>query len=683
MKKKIGRLIPGGIFIFVSTLIIILAESSFFESLEFKAYDSKVNYASEYNSPCDDIMIIMVDQYSIDRASDEYGWSWPWPRDAYGDIYRFLDIAQAESCSFDILFTEPSIYGDEDDEAFAGKLASGTHTKSFTAQFWDGEDSISDPIDLIAESVTALSNTTSAKDSDGIIRRTRYHDTVNDKDIFAMGFRPVADKNGKLTKKVPFKFDREKNTQTVKLNYKGDIDLYAHYSAFDILDCLQHIENEEEYEDFSPADFKNAHVFVIYYAPGLFDICSTPVSKVYPGAGVPITALDNYIKNDFITDIPLWLYILLIYTCGFYGAYAAYFSGKRKSTKSIIFFNTLFFSAGVFMITFGTYRAFVHKFDVPFVSLISSFIFSFIAMSSADYFSEGKQKRFIKSAFSQYLSPSVINQLILNPENLKLGGEKRTISIFFSDVQSFTTLSEGLSPEKLTELLNTYLSEMTAIILETGGTIDKYEGDAIIAFWNAPADIPDHGKKALEAAVKCQERLAQLEESFIAKVGRPMWTRIGINTGDAVVGNMGSQNRFDYTMFGDSVNLASRLEGLNKQFGTYLMCSESTMKHAGESNCALKFRQLGRVQVIGKKQAVTVYEPMSAENYEAKKIELNRFQDALELFYKGKLQDALKIFEENTDDAPSRKYAEKINEILDSRIELSDEWQGIWIAKEK
>lgn len=682
MKRKFSRFIPLLVCSTVFLFILILTKSGAFTQLEYNSYDSRIKFSADFSKTSDDIIIIMVDQYSITGANENYGWNWPWPREAYGEILEFLDKGKAKSCTYDILFPETSIYGDEDDEAFAEKLKNAKNTKPYLAQFWDAEDTVTKPLPVLAESASDLSNTTSVKDSDGIIRRTRIKDNFNGEDLIFMGFTPVKDK----LEKSPVKgavYDSKKQTQTVKLNFKKDIDLYAHYSAFDILESSRMIKEGEDDPYFYPEDFENAHVFVIYYAPGLFDICSTPVSKVYPGAGVSITALDNYLNNDFIKDVPQILNILIIAAACILGTTTSWFSGKRKKTIFIVLSYSIFFLLGIGLIIFSAYSIFLKGFDMWFIPVLAGFILSFLVMTSTDYFNEGKQKRFIKSAFSQYLSPNVINQLIANPDKLKLGGEKKNITIFFSDVQSFTTLSEGLSPEKLTDLLNFYLSEMSSIILETGGTIDKYEGDAIIAFWNAPADIKDHGKHALEAAIKCQEKLSQLEESFISKVGRPMWTRIGINTGNAVVGNMGSQNRFDYTMFGDSVNLASRLEGLNKQFGTYLMCSESTMKHAIDSGCDLKFRELGRVQVVGKKQAVRVFEPMTKEKFEADKITLKKFDDALELFYKGDLKKAAELFEENSSDAPSRKYAERIHKILDENKNYLDQWNGIWIAGEK
>jgi adenylate cyclase len=315
---------------------------------------------------------------------------------------------------------------------------------------------------------------------------------------------------------------------------------------------------------------------------------------------------------------------------------------------------------------------------------------AFLAAALYNYTTEGSQKRFIKSAFSQYLSPAVIEQLLDNPSLLSLGGERREISIFFSDVQGFTTISENLDPARLTELLNDYLSFMTDTILDTGGTIDKYEGDAIIAFWNAPVSFGDHAARALEASMRCQEKLAERQDFFAEKYGCRLFTRIGLNTGYAVVGNMGSGKRFDYTMLGDSVNLAARLEGLNKQFGTYLMCTEATFNQARKaaegdgkntvSRRAFYGRKLAQVAVVGKKEAVTVYEPMPEAAYRNREAALRRFDSARDLFYQGRFAEALPHFEDLAgQDQPSRFYAEQCRYYL----EQPAQWRGFWQATSK
>lgn len=678
MKKFTSRHFIFAVIIITVIAGCILDKTGAFHFLELKNYDSRINFCAPFRNVSDDIIFIMVDESSIAEAKERYGWSWPWPREAYGKILNYLDQGNATTCTYDILFTEPSVYGPDDDIAFAGALSGCSNTKSIIAQFWNGDEensSILKPLDILAEAADYVANTTSKKDSDDIIRRTRIFDTVDDKELVSMGFVPPMLAGENLTS-LPYQKDG-----TLKLNYKGSIDNYAHYTAMDVLKSIEACRTGEVPE-LDAENFQNAHVFVVYYAPGLFDICSTPISKVYPGSGVPITALDNYLTSSFIISAKWIVNFILMFAFAIIGTVGSYWCSKRKSTFKTAASLIGFYLMGILLVMFIVYGLFFLRIDINFITLLFAFVFSSIVMDSVTFVREGKQKRFIKDAFSQYLSPTVINQLIENPEGLKLGGEKRNISIFFSDVQSFTTLSEGLSPESLTDLLNVYLSAMSSIILKSGGTIDKYEGDAIIAFWNAPVDIPDHSLRALMAAVECQETLSKMESYFVQKVGRPMWTRIGLNTGDAVVGNMGSESRFDYTMFGDSVNLASRLEGLNKQFGTFLMCSSATKIAAQENGCKLYFRELGKVQVVGKTEAVQVFEPMTEEAFIQKKTELEIFSKGLEQFYAGELESALKTFKSNINDAPSKKYAQRCENILATENWKST-WQGIWIADGK
>jgi adenylate cyclase len=261
---------------------------------------------------------------------------------------------------------------------------------------------------------------------------------------------------------------------------------------------------------------------------------------------------------------------------------------------------------------------------------------------------------------------------------LKLGGERRVLSIFFSDLEGFTSISEGLAPEELTTLLNDYLSAMTDIIQEEGGTVDKYEGDAIIAFWNAPLEVPEHATGAVRTALRCQAVLADMRPGFRERVGKDINMRIGINTGPAVVGNLGSHNRFDYTMLGDAVNLAARLEGANKQFGTYTMISQSTREMIGD---ALAVRELARIAVVGRKEPVTVYEPMFHEAYESRNNELSRFAEGLDLFYDGDFLEALEHFSLIQDvDPAAAAYVEKCLAFINTP---PPDWKGVWVMTGK
>lgn len=304
----------------------------------------------------------------------------------------------------------------------------------------------------------------------------------------------------------------------------------------------------------------------------------------------------------------------------------------------------------------------------------------FITVTVYHYISEQKSKRFIQDAFGKYLSPKVINQIIENPGLLTLGGEKRVMTAFFSDIAGFTTLSEKLQPTELVSLLNEYLSAMTDIILELDGTVDKYEGDAIIAFWGAPLPIENHAELCVLAAARMQEKLDEMAEGWTRKGLGGLRVRMGINTGPMVVGNMGSTTRMDYTMMGDSVNLAARLEGANKYYGSRILVSEFTRALIKDRFLT---RELDKVRVAGKKDAIKLYEvvglsdDVSGELRRATEI----FENAIKAFRKLDLEKAEELFRKcdslrGGGDIASQLYIERIAEL--KRNPPSADWDYVY-----
>ena len=680
--KKLNQTTYAIIFSLISfTIGTILFCNGTFNFLENKIYDNRMIVTSNLSTPSDDICFIGVDQESINEALRTKNWSWPWPRAAYGQIVDFMNEGNASNVIFDVFFTEPSIYGKEDDIAFANSCKLfGKVVQTFFQNNDDNKTALY-PIREIRKSAALIGNITSAKDSDDIIRRARLSQYFRQIEVPALGITPIllqANNQQEVLKKIKKEIPLLKDN-TVRLRFRGDINRYVHYSAIDIIQSWEDYQNGKE-PFIHPSNFENCTVFFLLYAPGLYDICSSPISKVYPGAGIHITMLDNYLQNDFIKEVPMWINILFLLICAFSGTLIILITKKQESSFKIIIFSIITTILIPLLIILIGYGLFCVNIFIQIIAPLFCFIFSFLESIFYSYATEGKQRRFIKTAFTQYLSPSVINQLLINPDKLKLGGEKRRISIFFSDIQGFTTISEPLSPEQLTDLLNKYLSEMSDIILKNNGTIDKYEGDAIIAFWNAPLDTNNHELKAIETAIECQKRLDELNPEFIKISGHPLFTRIGINTGDAVVGNMGSSKRFDYTMFGDSVNLASRLEGLNKEFGTKILCTEETVTNAIKQGSSLQFRLIAYAKVIGKDKSVPVYTPLTQEDYSNHEEEIKTFEKGLELFVAGKFNEAKIIFSENTKDLPSIKYAQRCDYLIKNP---PSQWKGEWQALSK
>ena len=297
---------------------------------------------------------------------------------------------------------------------------------------------------------------------------------------------------------------------------------------------------------------------------------------------------------------------------------------------------------------------------------------------------ERKQKGFIKGAFSQYLSPTVIDQIVENPDMLELGGEKREMTPFFSDIQGFSTISEGLTPEELVQLLNEYLTAMCDIISSHQGTIDKFEGDAIIAFWGAPLDLPNHATVACHATIEMQRRGEELRK-MLREQSRPLlFTRMGLNSGPVVVGNMGSAERMDYTMMGDVVNLAARLEGANKFYKTFSMISGSTYELAKDD---IDSRQLDIIRVVGKNEPVPVHELLARKNETIGEMSgvVEQYMKGLKLYQDRNFSDAIAEFEKvlsiDSEDGPSQTYIKRCGMFLESPPEK--DWDGVFTFTEK
>jgi adenylate cyclase len=309
----------------------------------------------------------------------------------------------------------------------------------------------------------------------------------------------------------------------------------------------------------------------------------------------------------------------------------------------------------------------------------------YFASTTYHFVAERKQKLLIKGMFSTYVNPSVVDQLIANPEALRLGGQREELTVLFSDIEGFTSISEGLDSESLVGLLNDYLSKMAKVILRNLGTLDKYVGDAIVAFWGAPIPQPDHALRACTTALQMQEVLASMNALW-AQEQKPIFrTRIGINTGEMVVGNMGGAEKVNYTVIGDSVNLASRLEGANKQYGTSIMVSQRTyelVKHK------ILGRNLDRIVVKGRTEPVTIYELIQLHDRPvASDLEqfLHLYAEAHVLYFQRRWADAIHKLEEaleiRPNDSPTTLYIDRAR--LYAQQPPPKDWDGVFVMKTK
>ncbi len=653
-----------------------------FSWIEKKAYDSRMSMTADSIEPSDMITLVLLDQGSLDWARAEMDWGYPWPRSAYGKIIDFFNRAGAASIAFDMLYTEPSLYGPEDDKAL-GDACSRFGRVVQTVYYADEDSDPLYPVKEIKEGAGIIGNVTSSLDEDGTARRNRFFANSADAEPGLSVASMIVGKDLPDLDEIP----RAKDGETMYVRFQKTLDRYIPYSAADIIKSELAIEEAEkngtevdfgaDTDYLDPEMFVDQHVFFGLYAPGLFDICASPVSSVYPGVGVHVCQLDTILSETYLRDVNLIIALCLIALTSFAGCIAGGLS-KQGSFRSILLEVILFLILGAVYLV-AAYLLFVPGYILPVASPIGALIVSFFATIIGTYLSEGKQSRYLKTAFNQYLSPKVIDNLIENPDSLKLGGERREITAFFSDIESFTSVSENMNPETMTSFLNTYLSEMSDIILASGGTIDKYEGDAIIAFWNAPTFQEDHAKRGVEAAIACQKKLLEMQDSLMKLTGRAIKQRIGLNTGIATVGNFGSRNRFDYTMMGDTVNLASRLEGINKVFGTYTLVSEATAKAAMDAGCTLDFHNIGDIAVVGRKESVRVYVPGDKGSFTTE--DNKAFDQAYKLFHDGQFSEAFKIFSAFADKNPTCK---KYQAICERYIKNPPEnWQGFMQATEK
>ena len=344
--------------------------------------------------------------------------------------------------------------------------------------------------------------------------------------------------------------------------------------------------------------FEGKFVFIADTSTGISDLGQTPFEDHVPLVAIHASVLNGLLSRAFYTQWSFWPIMGLICLCSLLLGFSALLrpSWVLYATGSLTLLG----------ITGFAWSEFTHFSLFPLFTVGGSFLTIWVGLIVGLQLVISKEQAFMRGAFCKYVPDSVVNELVLRPELLKLGGEERVLSVLFSDVEGFTTFAESMSPSDLVDLLNEYLSEMTAIVLAQGGIIDKFEGDAIMAEFGAPLILPNHADRAVWAGLAMQRRLAELRRAWMQRGLPAVRCRVGINTGPMLVGNMGSSQVFDYTVIGDAVNLASRLESANKLYNTYLMISEFT--HNQLSPGLFRTRILDVIQVKGKSQAVKVFE---------------------------------------------------------------------------
>lgn len=412
-------------------------------------------------------------------------------------------------------------------------------------------------------------------------------------------------------------------------------------------------------------------------AIGVYDLRVTPFEKNFPGPETHMNVLANLFENDFIrthageSKIMFWALLALGVALSLLISLSGAITGfiiTALSSIGIFFLDQWLFKQGL-MVTMA----------LPFLLVV----FMYIGLTFYKYLTEERKKKHLRSTFSKYVSPAIVDEILKDPENIELGGKKQRMSVFFSDVRGFTTISEKLDPQVLSDVLNKYLTPMTQIVFANKGTLDKYMGDALMAFFGAPIAFDDHAKYACRCALQSIDKLHEIRKEFKAQGLPDIDIGIGINTSEMSVGNMGSDIVRNYTVMGDAVNLGSRLEGINKEYGTRIVISEFTY---ADIKGDFTVRPLDLVRVKGKNKPVKIFELISEGNSDSKTEEkIKIFTEAFSEYQNKNFQKALTFFQQclqlDPEDSPSQIYIERCTNYL--KEAPGQDWDGVYVMKTK
>jgi len=628
------------------------------ETVELKTYDWRMRFTADPSSARRDIVLVAIDQTSI-RSLEPYFGRWPWPRLVHASLVDYLARGPAKVIVYDIIFSErdrktfqvgeESYTGEESDKAFAEsvKRAGNVVTVADVAADTNGppptegpatlgppydpgaafeeRSSVSPPFDELARASRAVGHNLLVYDDDGPLRRVAPFVTVRGRHlpslpiaatVLALGVPPESVKVAGdalvlgaramplLSPTLLASFYHERGVaRRALVAYPGgvfdvrrQVATFKEYSFNDLFLSEEQIRAGQK-PAVDPAVFKDAIVVVGTTAPGLSDLFTVPFQGRMPGIQVHASVIDSILSSRSLVPAASWVNLAVLVAAAMLTALALTWLGvwRGLAVAALLFGGLAAGSVGMF--GRGTWLRLVE----PSVAIALA-AFSGVAYH---YLVEDREKRKVKRLFARYVSKDVCEQLMADPSRAKLGGSRRTMTVLFSDIRGFTTFSEKGQPEEIVAQLNEYFTRMVAVVFEHRGTLDKFVGDAVMALFGAPLDDDEHAEHAVEAALAMQEELAQLNQAWAA-AGRPtLDIGIGVNTGEMVAGNIGSDSIMSYTVIGDAVNLASRLESLNKEYATHLIVSDATRS-------VLKgrydIRALGEVVVKGKTRPVAIYE---------------------------------------------------------------------------
>jgi adenylate cyclase len=715
MKTHLHKLTSGALLGIISALIVlvlaqVLARNLMY-SYEAQTYDWRVQkkIADVPAQSIEDIVIIDVDGRSVSKL----GRFAQWPRSYYPRILNYLREGGALAVGLDILF-DKDIWQPESDKEFIETVSSmnniynslyfgdsdslnwrhkmdqepdGFDTPKFAYRLPNGhnfnfvtEERMENEFIELLNASAGLGHVNFQPDYDGVVRSIHLFSRFNKNLYPSLAFKMFLDLEGidsvSTNKKDLFyllqegqkRYEIPVNPQgKMDINYFGPFKVFRYISFYDVLEK----RIQAEY-------FRGKVVIIGSSLPGLFDLRSVPFLKTFPGVEIHANILYTLMQQLYITRTTMMQTLLIMVTIGVVlGIIISFLSPLWSIVLALLFaVGHVVVSAVIF---------FESNLWIDIITPVATIFFTFSLVYLYRFVTEEKNKRFIRTTFSHFVTKSVVDELLANPDKIKLGGERKVCTVLFSDVAGFTTISEQLTPESLVQLLNDYLSEMTNIIFQHDGMLDKYEGDAIMAVFGAPVS---HGQDALNACISAIEMQEQLERmrNLWRKQGKPeLFARIGINSGPMVVGNMGSDTRFDYTVMGDAVNLGARLEPANKEYGTSILIGEETKNQAGDR---IVTRKLDLLRVKGKREPAKVYELIGLEDYNIP----DNMMRVIDLFHSGfnnyitqdwdaAIYDFKKALEIKQDDGPSLRYLERCKMFRETPP--GGDWDGVFTMKTK
>ena len=665
------------------------------------------------------VVIVEISDESFKSLHDR----WPWPRSYYAHLVRNLKAAGAKAVGIDLIFSGSDVYSPANDDdlrsairetgivVLAGKTDVVNELYSHTSQSENYGN-----IFFGVDSSLGLVNV--RNDDDGVYRRySPYFATSTGQHIPTFGFAVLNKVFGCPPLTSPANSDGaflygdlnipKYDPGNLLINFYGPNGTFQHIKFVDVIDDESLTTREEqetgtqintfsdpEYGYLHDGTFRDKVVLVGSTVPEEHDLFPVAIARreqagdnqMY-GVEVHANIIESILRREFIRRQSALSEILgiLLFAIGTFLVTSLLRSAKTSRHYVIELNGILFTLAELLLIAFAAIYLFKnYHYLVTVISPMVAVVGGYFASTAYHFVSERKQRLLLKAMFSTYLDPAVVEELILNPEKLRLGGERTELTVLFSDIEGFTTISEGMSPEQLVGVLNEYLSTMSDIIFKNHGTLDKYEGDSVMAFWGAPIPQQDHALRACTSALQMQEALSAIRPMWVRQQKPLINIRIGINTGEMVVGNMGGAGKFNYTVIGDSVNLASRLEGANKVYGTGIMVSERTFDLVRHRIIG---RELDLLMVTGRTEPVKTYELIKMINGGGDHLTpfLETYAEALQCYRTRQWNDAKKKFQEalriRPDDHPSRLYIQRVAAFESNPP--PDNWNGVFVMTSK